>query len=185
MPGLPPIQTDEAVLCAFLARGHWALLKVTREDDLLHAVCYDGIPGRSMQDAQVLLTLLARCMTLQLGQLVEASFGLQQEPCECGVVALAHASFLLQTADAPFFVHRQWAKELLHQFPPLPGLLFGAGGLSEQQHLNLANLLQAKGVPADQVQERIKAAVKKLGVGSVAQALQEKNPWQALKACAS
>ena len=61
----------------------------------------------------------------------------------------------------------------------------GFGGLSSEQEAHLSSLLADKGVPADQLQPRVLAAVKKVGSGPIAQALQAHNPWQALKSVAS
>ena len=58
----------------------------------------------------------------------------------------------------------------------------GWGRLADEA---LRNLLVSKGVPDDKVDERISAAVDKLGVSAATEALRAKNPWQALKSTAT
>ena len=61
----------------------------------------------------------------------------------------------------------------------------GHGGLSSEQEAALTSILCTHGVPQDAVNDRVKAAVKKVGAGPIALALQASNPWQALKAAAA
>ena len=63
--------------------------------------------------------------------------------------------------------------------------LYGFGGLSEDQFSRLQTLLLDKGVPQEQVKDRIQAATSKIGPGPLAAALASANIWQALKAAGS
>ena len=65
------------------------------------------------------------------------------------------------------------------------GVLSGSGGLSEAQEAELCQILLAKEVPEDEVKGRVQAAVKKMGGGPIAAALQGRNPWQGLKSAGS
>ena len=105
LPMIPALGEAEALLCPFLSGGHWALLKIGVRDQRLEATCFDGIPGRSIQDAEVISRLLSQCLGIAFGSVAEARFGLQQEPAECGAIVLAHASFLLQVEESPFADH--------------------------------------------------------------------------------
>ena len=78
-----------------------------------------------------------------------------------------------------------WALDFQCAFPPHLASLQGFGGLTPEQDKDLRLLLLEKGVPADAVADRTQAAIAKVGPGPIAQALSQKNPWQALKACAS
>ena len=163
MPSLPSLRPEEAILCGFLAAGHWVLLKNSDCEGRLQVTCFDGIPGRGMQEVRALSAVLAQCLRLELGPVAETCFGLQQQPAECGALVLAHASFLLQTAEVAFETHRHWAHEFMATFSYLPGLLVGSGALSEQQKKDLEQPLIKIGVPSDQVAARAQAGISKVG----------------------
>ena len=59
------------------------------------------------------------------------------------------------------------------------------GGLSTEQEMQLTSILQEKGLPPDQVSQRILSAVKKIGPQAIAQALSAPKAWQARKAIAN
>ena len=86
---------------------------------------------------------------------------------------LAHAEVCMSGEAQPSMLAR--ALHFTEAFPRVQGALVGAGGLTAAQEAELCQVLQDKGVSADAVQERVQAAVKKLGSGCLAVALQSKN----------
>ena len=171
------------LLLAFLHDGHWGLLSFRRAATQAFEVTYlDGIPGRLLHVASILAHQFCEKIGLPLAQFKHATLLTQAADGGCGECLLAHAHMLL-SGDA---MHaKMWASQFLAQMPDLPGRYVGWGGLSEDQKASLRRLLVEHGVPEDQVQARIEAALTKLGAAPLAGALQAKNPWQSLKSAAS
>ena len=96
---------------------------------------------------------------------------------------LAHAAALVLVRPDPTVL--PWAVDFLIKFPPHLSGLCGLGGLSPEQDKEVQALLVTKGVPAEEAAGRVQAAVTKVGAGPIGHALQQRNPWQALKVCAS
>ena len=102
----------------------------------------------------------------------------------CGAIALLHAgryllgcrvstlqviSELESTAYSIELLPRSWAR----------------GGLSSEQESAFKAILIERGVNPQQVQERIKAAVSKVGAAPIAKAPAHRNQWPALKVAAA
>ena len=146
-------------------------------------IVFDGVPGRNTIAARQLVTTLTRLGGCTVQSFLETTVWPQTSPGSCGVLALAHALYWLsEDADRD---HLRRAESLLAELPPLPYSLAGLGGLSAEQEKELKGILISKGVPGEDVDSRLQAAVAKLGSGPLAQTLSQKNVWQALKALGS
>ncbi|CAE7873848.1 ML5 [Symbiodinium sp. KB8] len=171
------------ILVPFAASGHWTLLAIRVVAQAAQVIVFDGVPGRNTIAARQLVTTLTRLGGCTVQSFLETTVWPQTSPGSCGVLALAHALYWLsEDADRD---HLRRAESLLAELPPLPYSLAGLGGLSAEQEKELKGILISKGVPGEDVDSRLQAAVAKLGSGPLAQTLSQKNVWQALKALGS
>ncbi|CAE7833753.1 unnamed protein product [Symbiodinium sp. CCMP2592] len=171
------------LLLPFVQEAHWTLIAFRVQLGLAAATVYDGIPGRNTASARQLTDALSLLGNLKLESFVEAHHWTQKETHSCGVLLLAHAAAHITGRAESSQLDR--ARAFVSSFPPHSSELQGCGGLSADQEAAIGQVLISKGVPQEQVAERIQGAVKKVGPGPLAQALQQKNVWQALKAVAS
>lgn len=179
----PILPQGPSVLIPFASDGHWALLVLISGPAGVEATLWDGVPGRCASVAQQLARIFCHLDQAALLSFNEAHHWLQQEPGTCGAYVIAHAAALvLGNPDPTVLV---WAADFLVKFPPHLSGLCGQGGLSTERDKELQVLLASKGVPQDEVANRVQAAVAKVGAGPIGLALQQRNPWQALKTCAS
>ena len=174
----------ECCLLPFVDHDHWSLLVLVRNSSGAQAVHYDGVPGRSTDAAQRLARNFCVLCGCSLIDFTSRCHWTQHGPNDCGAITLAHAAAAL-SQGAPHPNHLRDAKSYVHHMPHHRALLYGFGGLSEDQAGRLQLLLQERGVPPDQVSDRIKAAVTKIGPGPIAAALGTNNIWQSLKAAGS
>ena len=167
---------------------HWVVLH-SRAPGLLAQgafwTCYDGL-GHYSHSAELQPTLEALLRSLAdivemplLGLRFECYFQ-QTLPFTCGTIALAHVALL---CGAGYFICQseldthmsllelQQHPEVITAFGPMP--------------VELAQLLQEKGVPQDAASGRAQQVISKLGYSQVQQILQSKNPWAGLKSAAS
>ena len=144
---------------------------------------FDGIPQRNLPQAPRLARLLCALAGKELTALPEATIWLQRDAHSCGAFALAHATHRLTGSSCPSLLVE--ASNFLANFPPVPATLFGQGGLTSDQEQALLKLLVSKGVPQAASSQRLQQAISKIGPGPLAEALNSRNPWQALKAAGS
>ena len=179
---------DEFSSCclAFAYQGHWSLLVLGRTADCsADAWIYDGVRSQASAAGRVLAAKLCQAKGFDL-RTVDWSQGWQQsDDGSCGAILLAHAALALSGDDVPNASIFQDAQAFVQDFPPHVASVYGRGALSELQTEALSKILVERGVPQAHVADRIKAAVIKVGGASIAQALQAKNVWQALKSAAS
>ena len=170
------------LLMVFLHQGHWACLEVVMpEGAALTAVCYDGLPGRSLPAARRLAKAIAGVNHVRVGEVLECNVFQQLVEGYCGPVALLHAGLVLSGSLSAL----AGLLERLRPVPVSPVRSIGGGGLSTEQETAFHALLLDKGVPAELVDGRAKAALSKLGVTAVCTALASRNPWAQLKNVAS
>ena len=180
---VPVLPQGPLILIPFVSQGHWSLLTLCADPAGVVAVHWDGIPGRNTQPAKLLAQAFCQLEGACLLSFEDQAHWLQSDSSSCGVLLLAHAAALVLGAALPTLL--DWAVDFQRKFPPHLAFLQGLGGLSSEQERDLQALLVAKGVPTDVVSSRLQAAVAKIGPGPLALALQQRNPWQALKTCAS
>ena len=177
----PPIlqAPSSHVLTIFLANRHWTCLAIVpQEAGDLHAVVFDGIPGCNTEVARQ----LSRLLDQPVAAFRERTLILQQSPQARGIIALQHAASVLRGNMTEV---DEWIVSALARAVPFPPREIGFGGLSEEQTAQLSSILQEYGVPQDKLEERISRAIRKIGAGSLAQALKAPQPWPALKAASS
>ena len=157
----PALRDGHGFLLPLLSDGQWSLLVIQRVDEQLLSTHdhFDGIPGRNFALACHIVESVSGLMRECVADPKDVALGLQSDANACGAMLLAHAACVLGLADVPFEHHVAWAMHYLATCSLPAGGPSGAGGLSH--------------------------ACSKLGVGAVAQALQAKQPWAALKVAAS
>ena len=145
----------------------------------------DGLGNQASSRALQLATLISAELSLdwtfEPSRLID-----QRDPHTCGTIALFHAGALLGFFGVPSQQAILDFHEWLLQWPAL-GLLgdpwiYGSGPAAGDTQASLAALLATKTVPSTLAAERAAAAIKKLGHLAVTQAMNQSNPWQALKA---
>ena len=168
----------------FLHHGHWSLLafRLTPTGSL-QAHLFDGIPGRSIPIARDLTEACGQAWQTSCSQFQEITWWVQAKPTSCEILVLAHAAAFLAGAPADIFLQR--ARGFVASFKATTSNLIGFGGLSLDQETAFKTILIEHGVPSDTVDSRAQAAIQKVGSGAIAQALMQKNQWQALKAAGS
>ena len=102
----------------------------------------------------------------------------------CAFDAMRHAVALLRSSTEVSDAEVHSLRRLLSS-PGTVDVLYGAGGLSEEQTASLQDLLRSHGVPEDKLSDTVQQAVAKIGAPALADALRHKNPWPSLKAVAS
>ena len=160
---LGPSVAGTKLLIVFAQDNHWSLLVLeVLPSHKVQAQLFDGIPGRN--------TLAAEKLALRIGQVwdklvlqVEEIFWFPQVEAHCcGAIALLHASRHLLGHTVPAC---QLVSEL-EEISRLGNLLpraWASGGLSAEQEQAFTAILLEHGVHPQQVQERVKAAVSKVG----------------------
>ncbi|CAE7649575.1 unnamed protein product [Symbiodinium sp. CCMP2456] len=174
-----PLHTDSPkVASVYAADGHWACLgfKVLQPGSV--KVFYlDGVSLRVLKPAQRLCQILAAAYKWQVTTFESCTWFPQTGPEECGYNALQHALAFIH--DSPEGVPER-AASLLQKHKDAPALFRAAGQLSAEQCQKLSTLLVEHGVPQSAVEERITAAVNKIGA-PIAKALALKQCWPQLK----
>jgi hypothetical protein len=173
---------------AIAINRHWILLEAFYQDGLLQVIYMDG--QEHQEDAAILQ------FALRLGKLVMiAPVSLTknqlftQISCQtCGTVALLHLGERLGLwTDVQHPDELDWHRYLFQFFPE--GILTaeGKGGQTDDRDLiwMLRDILREHGVPDDRTEERARAALDKIGATRLRDAVQSRNPWQALKALGS
>ena len=182
---LHPMPFATQLACVFAANGHWALLWAFIHHGQFHWTYLDGLPDQ--------LTSAARLLALKITELFDGEFIdfrtdcklHQRAPTTCGTIALLHVCFQLGLCGLPsdemiLGLHEHLLSLVLSSDTPR---VIGLGPHTVEGQL--AALLVTKGVPWTVVSERAAAALLKLGSVAIQNALQQANPWGALKTLAS
>ena len=134
--------------------------------------------------------------TLDCVRLDSCSQLVQHGLSTCGTILLGHLGLAIGLFDAMNVLdfetyHDRFVafEHSLFGFSSTPFIGFGKGGGKStgeaQLLLQLATVLQEKGVPQDRVEERAALGLRKIGYQEIEAALQSANPWTYLKAIAS
>ena len=160
--------------------GHWIVFHISVEADTTVARFFDGFQAELPADADILAARFARAAGTP-NTIVKAEHCVSQtHGSHCGAVALLNLGVILnlwQQAD-------EATAELWHQMLLSKQQRQGRGK-DEAAITMLADILHSKGVPADQLQSRAQAAIRKLTLPVVEKALAAKDPWKALKEAGS
>ena len=183
MLGLRLQCTADRLVMVFADSGHWACLGFHIVTPGTAAVLYlDGVHLRLYQPALRLAQAVAAAFGLHIKSFEPFTWYEQEAPHECGRIALQHAVAFV-TSDlqrAP-----EWADQLLLKHQHCPAQVHASGQLSADQNQRLQDLLVERGVPKPAVENRVAAALQKIGAGPIAKALAMKNAWPQLKSLGS
>ena len=180
-----PLELRSArLLAVFAHNGHWGCLHLTAVQGSWQATYYDCTPDRLWVPALMLAEALAYlsdrpALPLQQDRLFLPALGEA-----CAFDAMRHAVALLKHSTEVSDAEVHSLRRLLRS-PGAVDVLYGAGGLSEEQNASLQDLLRSHGVPEDKLSDRVQQAVAKIGAPALAEALRQKNPWPSLKTVAS
>ena len=178
---LPQIGEQFAIM---LDSTHWVCIHFQFEADVLRYTIYDGLAGNATTEVHEFAqrVFVASGKTLLID--AQRCRVPQTHGSHCGAVALLHLGLVCKVwdrADEPTAV--LWHDHLLarqwHQ-------RCGSGPqLSDEQEQAtitwLRGFLPGKGVNADNLDSRIKAAIKRLGITTLYEAIHSSNPWRSLK----
>ena len=180
-----PASEGTQLLTVFQQDGHWALLVLkVQADGLVLPSLFDGIPGRSVHAAEILAWRISQLWNRLTLPLQEECWIQQESTHSCGAIALLHASqFLLGSQEVLWRMLPELAASAGREGNAPRA--WAAGGLSKEQEQAFRSILLDRGVTKQQVEERVAAAVARIGAAPIAKALAHKNPWPALKTAAS
>ena len=184
-------------ICVLLD-GHWILLTLRLSSLSGFSVGFwDGLAHPTIPPR--IAHLLEQFMvgwTLDCVRLDSCSQLVQHGLSTCGTILLGHLGLAIGLFDAMNVLdfetyHDRFVafEHSLFGFSSTPFIGFGKGGGKStgeaQLLLQLATVLQEKGVPQDRVEERAALGLRKIGYQEIEAALQSANPWTYLKAIAS
>ena len=162
----------------FLLAHHWIYFRCEAQHDLLHVHVYDGllqsIPLDLMRVFQLLQTAWNLSgLALDFQRPIPQTFGFH-----CGTIALLTLGACLGLWPLPSeSLASQIHLDLLDR-----QLRRGLGPSDENSVLEwLQTFLPSKGVPPEHALARAKLALQRLGLPVLREALQQKDPWKALK----
>ena len=175
--------TDGPLFLFVLAAGHWTFVHVCLVDSVLHFTHYDGLACTSLSQLAPLIDVFK--LAWKPSSIVASSTWLfpQRKSHTCGSLAIAHFAYRvgLITYGQGFDF-----EEMHDSLAICSGLLFSGGPIGfgpEEQAVTetLEQILPSKGVPKDELSNRIQAAIKTFGTQALSKALNEKQVWPALK----
>ncbi len=179
-----------SVFTAIAMEDHWLLVELKVKGTKLHVSSWTGM---DINDDSLLCTMIGRiCHSLALqGYVLHRHFWItQQLPHTCGAVVILHLGCRLKLWTLRFHpTEEDMYIYIRHQFPD-PGTYTAKGKTSlsnpEQDVVwQLRDMLKAKGVDDSRTEERALAAIAKIGLPRIQEALQAKQPWTALKSLGS
>ena len=186
VPAFLPCSHVQSILVVVCLQGHWSLLHLWVQDiDCVQGVCYDQDADTFQVTISSLYEAIAMLWRKHALPLQWKCLTPPGHARACGPTAVAHA-----TCVAGGFQHMspellRDVEQFLAGLPAHLATSVGHGRLSDDDRAALRHILLDKGVPEAKVDERICLAVEKLGPTAAAEAVQAKNPWQALKSVAS
>ena len=161
----------------FWHKQHWFYFVLEVKEGKVVAQIFDGLDGSIPSDFENLVFLFAMAADLFEYEVIKKQFVRQSAGNHCGTIALLHMGMeigLWEVADEG--TAQVWFEVLLHR-----QRFYGRGPNEEAAVEMLNDLLLSKGVKAADVESRSKAAIRKLGLRSVEDALRSKDPWRSLK----
>ena len=167
----------------FRSAGHWACVVFrTLPHGAIACQLLDTPGSLAVPAAQTLHQAVGQVCRRPLAEF-EVVTVFSQLSVLCGTIVVAHLLSVLGEGTDSRVVDT--AVALLEQAQPHWAVSCAFGQLSPGDVSRLRTVLLSKGVPSDQVEHRIHAAVQKLGAAAISEALQAKHEWAALKVCAS
>ena len=185
MSDLIPVEGELYAL--ILVSQHWLCVHLSFSDKDMKVKIYDGLSQFDYAEVQQFLQgifLLSgkSAYVEEIITLVPQSGG-----HHCGAIALTHLALAVsacEKVDEDFAI--RWHQSLLEQQHHGRS---GGGQITEEQREAtltwLRGFLPGKGVEVAQVETRIAAAVSRLGINTLHEAVHSSNPWKALKQAGS
>ena len=164
-------------------QGHWVLLRAQILIDGLHWTIYDGLRHATTQAQSRLMQRVTSTLKTNIAEIHRHTYIQQQDDYSCGTIVIANFCKSLGLFGEFQNSHIQQLHAHLWRHDHSTGPR--ARGPQQAETGALAQLLTTKGVPAQHAPERAQAAIQKLGIKAIQNALASKNAWQCLKAEAS
>eukprot|EP00435_Cladocopium_sp_Y103_P032649 s829_g8.t1 len=167
---------------------HWHLLECYYSEGILHLLYMDGQEHDNTDCMMNFVAKLRRILAISPTCVTKIQLYEQRGDRTCGTIALLHLGNRLGLwANDDHPDEFQWHDHMARHLPC--GFILAEGkGMGEEDRdvlWSLRDILSAHGVPASRTEERAKAALEKIGATKLREALQAKNPWQALKSLGS
>ena len=182
---LGPAAIGTELCTIFEHAGHWSFLSLhIKAEGQVQVQLFDGVPGRNRQAAETLTWRVCQLWDQLALPIQELCWQRQVEEHSCGAIALLHAGMCLFGRDPEVWnMVAGLVAEVRHLL--LDQRVWASGGLSAEQEAAFKSILKERGVAQPQLDDRVKAAISKIGAGPIAKALAHKNPWPALKSAAA
>ena len=174
-----------SIYCIFAAHNHWALLHGALKLGQLQWTYFDGLRDHIRSSAEKLALILSFCLQFDFTGLASSCLQEQRHPHTCGTVALIHVCQVLGLKGTLSPLDELRLHQFLHEHQTGKQSFAACGKTSGEIQQSLEQLLLEKGVPSAAVTQRSAEAVRIIGQPALAEALQAKNPWAALKSLAS
>ena len=168
-------------------QNHWTLLEFSVVGDTLVVFHWDGLLQANREHIlqfteRVKKVLALRTYILEYGSLIS-----QEEPNTCGAVAILHLGlrlnlWTLEDMPGELKMHAMILRIEANN------VLYAMGWGEDDEDtliLKVREVLHAHGVPEGKSEERVLAALKRIGQDKIQKAMQVKNAWGALKALGS
>eukprot|EP00435_Cladocopium_sp_Y103_P074350 s200_g48.t1 len=173
---------------AVAVERHWILLECQFHLGLLHVQYLDGQEHSHDHLVMHFIKHICTCLQITTFCLTRAQIFAQQGCQTCGTTLLLHLGARLglwKDGEQPDEV--TWHLQLFQFLPHGSLVACGKGSQADDRDLvwELRDILGLHGVPPDRTEERAKAAIEKIGQSRLREALQSKNPWNALKSLGS
>ena len=171
---------------------HWFLVYLHVQGQVLHVEVWDGEDPDYYEQLSHMASKIKRTLGIAVYN-IEIHRSMDQiYPFTCGTVALQHLGIHLgiwSTKNAPDQLH--WHQRLSavrcegDQLCGWGKSMVAYTSEEKDAMWKLRDLLQQHGVPEDRTEERAMAALAKMGLQKMQEALSSKNQWAALKALGS
>lgn len=179
-----------SILTGVSIDGHWVLVEFKVRNVILQVHTWTG---EDLSPDEAIMQLAGRVSSsLGLrGFCLTRHFWLSQQfPSSCGAVAILHLGCRLGIWNVQRHPDEWALYEFLRSISAQPHHLIAHGRspltMTEQDVVwQLRDLLKSKGVDDSHTEERALAAIQKIGLSKIQEALKTKQPWQALKALGS
>lgn len=167
---------------------HWMLLECSHQHGVLHLRHMDGQEHSSKVDVLSFARRIGHLLSISPCCVTKVQIFVQHSSQTCGTLVILHLGECLKLwTERNHPDEIQLHMNLVKNFPLGTILAFGKGMGQEDNDFiwPLRDILKARGVPEHRTEERARAAMDKIGKMKLKEALEARNPWQALKALGS
>ncbi|CAK9050362.1 LINE-1 reverse transcriptase-like [Durusdinium trenchii] len=177
-------------------QGHWVAYAMCRLSDHLIVLLLDGLSTPVTWQIELFFDRVGRALGCLHVHVNKCTLIQQTSGTHCGAIAVLHLVMMIQeeayfTEEDAIHLHNNIMVERqghgqvpteLTLSATLPFSLVGSGPDVQQ---TLRTLLVSKGVDEEDSNARARMLISKLGIDLVTRILEDRNPWQALKANAN